>query len=110
ICRVDSEGPGVAAGSTRVRPLPAVAAIAGPGGAVAAGLVGAAGNAWMPREAVDVAGRVGAMIAERRAAVLGEHQPAKLDPHQHELRILRARCDPQHERGPWTGREAPDRA
>src|SRR5204863_8510804 len=105
--RVDSEGPRVAAVSTRVRPVPAVAAVAAPSGAVAAGLVGAAKNAWMPREAVDVAGRVRAMIAERRAAVFGEHQPAKLDSHQHELRILRARCDPAHVRGPRTGREAP---
>ena len=61
----------------------------------------------MPRQAVHVAGRLGPMIAERGAAVLGAHQPAQLDAHQHHLGIVRARCDPAHVRGPGPGRKAP---
>ena len=96
-------------GLARHPPCPAAAAVAAPGGAVAAGLVGAPRSARMPRQAVHVAGRLGSMIAERGAAVPGAHQPAELDAHQHHLGIVRARCDPAHVRGPGPGRIAPVR-
>ncbi len=63
----------------------------------------------MPRQAVHVAGRLGSMIAERGAAVLGAHQPAELDADQYHLGVVRARRDPAHVRGPGPGRKAPVR-
>src|SRR5215213_8781692 len=69
IGRVDGQGPGVASVPPGVRFLPAAAAVAAPGSAIAAGLVGAVWSARMPGQAVHVPGRLGAMIAERRAAV-----------------------------------------
>src|SRR5829696_4290190 len=109
IGRVDGQRPGVAAVSPGVRPVPAAAAVAAPGGAVAAGLVGTPPCARMPRQAMDVAGRLGPMIAERGAAVFGAHQPAQLDADQNQLGIVRAWCDPAHVRGPGPGRKAPVR-
>src|SRR5215210_2392695 len=68
-------------------------------GAVAAGFISTPRSARMPRQAVRVAGRLWAMIAERGAAVFGAHQPAQLDAHQHHLGIVRARRDPAYVRG-----------
>src|SRR5215217_160244 len=109
IGRVDGESPGVAALSPGIRPVPAAPAVAAPGGAVAAGLVGPSWSARMPRQAVHVAGCLWSVIAERAAAVFGAHQPTQLDSHQHHLAIVRARCDPAHVRSPRPGRKAPVR-
>src|SRR5215208_5963361 len=81
IGRVDGESPGVAALSPGICAVPAAPAVAAPGGAVAARLVGPPRSARMPRQAVHVAGRLGSVIAERVAAVFGAHQPTQLNSH-----------------------------
>src|SRR5205823_3194224 len=77
------------------------------GCAVATRLVRAAGHGRMPGERVDVARRFGPVVAEGRAGVVGSHQPAELDAHQHDVGVVRARGDPADVRGPGARREAP---
>src|SRR3954469_10120924 len=65
VVRVDGERPGVAALPPGVSPLPVLAAVTTPGGAVPARLVGAARSGGVPGEAVRVAGGAGPVVAER---------------------------------------------